>query len=180
MDTAKPKIEMLEKHVSETFRKKIYLLGTFKDGHNFWLEEPKWECGWYWGMGYVKTYTNRWGPPAMDIASHQHYKGLCFKKYEYYDHGKGCFQQGEYIHKLTDRPDVVACTLIEREQWILSDLMKMAYTLRETAEIYRRGNAYLTSHNLVPQCKRPDREKEINEIDLPAIFAQIEKLLTPA
>jgi hypothetical protein len=105
---------------------------------------------------------------------------LCFKKYEYYDHKKGCFQQGEYIHKLSDRPDVVACSLIEREQWILSDLMKMAYTLKKTAELYRRGDAYLTIHNLVPQLKRPDREKEINEIELPAIFAQIEKLLTPA
>jgi hypothetical protein len=119
-------------------------------------------------------------PPRSDIESHQHYDGLCFKKYEYYDHKKGCFQQGEYIHKLSDRPDVVACSLIEREQWILSDLMKMAYTLKKTAELYRRGDAYLTIHNLVPQLKRPDREKEINEIELPAIFAQIEKLLTPA
>ena len=58
--------------------------------------------------------------------------------------------------------------------------MKMAYTLKETAELYRHGNAHLTSHELVPQLKRPDREKEINEIELPAIFAQIEKLLTPA
>ena len=171
MNTAKPKIEMLEKRVSKAFGKKIYLLGTFEDGHNFWLEEPKWECGWYWGFGYVETYT---------IQSHQHYDGLCFKKYEYYDHKKGCFQQGEYIHKLSDRPDVVACSLIEREQWILSDLMKMAYTLNKTAELYRQGNAHLTSHELVPQLKRPDREKEINEIELPAIFAQIEKLLTPA
>ena len=168
---AKQSIEMLEKRVSKAFKKKVYLLGTFRDGRNFWLVEPKWECGWYWGFGYVETYT---------IESHQHYDGLCFKKYEYYDHKKGCFQQGEYIHKLSDRPDVVACSLIEREQWILSDLMKMSYTLKETAELYRRGNAYLTSHNLVPQCKRPDREKEINEIELPAIFAQIEKLLTPA
>ena len=169
MTTTKPKIEMLEKHVSEAFGKKIYLLGTFKDGHNFWLKEPTWDCGWYWGFGYVSTY-----------QSHQHYDGLCFNKYEYYDHKKGCFQQGEYIHKLSDRPDVVACSLIEREQWILSDLMKMAYTLKKTAELYRQGNAHLTSHELVPQLKRPDREKEINEIELPAIFAQIEKLLTPA
>ena len=180
MQTAKPKIEMLEKHVSEAFGKKIYLLGAFQDGHNFWLEEPKWDCGWYWGFGYVETYTNPWGPPARDIESHQHYDGLCFKKYEYYDHKKGCFQRGEYIHVLSDRPDVVACSLIEREQWFLSDLMKMAYTLRATAELYRRGNVYLTTHTLVPQLKRPDREKEINEIELPAIFAQIEKLLTPA
>ena len=169
MTTTKPKIEMLEKRVSKAFGKKIYLLGTFEDGPNFWLKEPTWDCGWYWGFGYVSTY-----------QSHQHYDGLCFKKYEYYDHKKGCFQQGEYIHKLSDRPDVVACSLIEREQWILSDLMKMAYTLKKTAELYRQGNAHLTSHELVPQLKRPDREKEINEIELPAIFAQIEKLLTPA
>ena len=171
MNTAKHKIKMLKKRVSEAFKKKVYLLGTFRDGRNFWLVEPKWECGWYWGFGYVETYT---------IESHQHYDGLCFKKYEYYDHKKGCFQQGEYIHKLSDRPDVVACSLIEREQWILSDLMKMAYTLKKTAELYRQGNAHLTNHELVPQLKRPDRKKEINEIELPAIFAQIEKLLTPA
>jgi len=41
MTTTKPKIEMLEKHVSKAFGKKVFLLGTFQDGHNFWLEEPK-------------------------------------------------------------------------------------------------------------------------------------------
>ncbi len=161
MNTTKPKIEMLKKHVSEAFGKKVYLLGTFQDGHNFWLEEPKWECGWYWGFGHVSTY-----------QSHQHYDGLCFKKYEYYDHKKGCFQQGDYIHKLSDRPDVVACSLIEREQWILSDLMNIAYTLNATAELYREMYEGIASGHVIAEAGNRSTRGEVEiETTLRALLA---------
>ena len=35
----------------------FYLLGRDEEGINYWLEEPSWDCGWYWGFGYVETYT---------------------------------------------------------------------------------------------------------------------------
>lgn len=169
---------MLKKEKRHAFKKDVYLLGKFKDGHTFWLESPSWD-GWYWGFGYVVTYVNPNGPPARDIESHTHYNGLVFCKHEYYDYEKKCFRQGNYKHILSDHPDIEDCVLTTHEQWILSDLMNMAYTLKKTAELYRHGNAYIANHTLIPTLNRPDREKEINEIELPLIFRQIEKLLTP-
>lgn len=169
----------IQKEKRHAFGKDIYLLGRFKDGHTFWLEEPSWDYGWYWGFGYVKTYTRKAGPPAKDIQSHQHYQGLCLSKSERWDYEKRCFVPGPYIYILSDHPDVDACALTKEEQWRLSDLMSMAYTLKKAAEVYHHGNAYLTTHNLTPELKQPDREKTINEVELPAIFAAVRKLLTP-
>jgi hypothetical protein len=63
MNTAKPKIEMLEKHVSKAFGKKVYLLGTFQDGHNFWLEEPKWELRMVLGLWVCRNVHKPMGTP---------------------------------------------------------------------------------------------------------------------
>lgn len=170
----------IQKTVKRAFGKEVYLLGRFKDGYTFWLEEPKWDCGWYWAFGYIETYTQKEGPPAKDIQRHQHYDSLLFKKHERYDFDKQAFVlDNNYMHILSDHPDVLLTVLTKEEQWKLSDLMKMAYTLKATAELYRRGNAYLTTHGMTPGLKRPEREKEINEIELPQIFAAMKTLLTP-
>jgi len=58
---------------SHAFRKDIYLLGVDTEGQNVWLEAPSWDCGWYWGFGYVERYTNNANPSkAKDITSHTH------------------------------------------------------------------------------------------------------------
>lgn len=63
----------MKKKISRAFNKNVYLLG--KDTHNtyYWLEEPRWDCGWYWGFGYIETYTYNKRPDlSRDISSHQH------------------------------------------------------------------------------------------------------------
>lgn len=171
----------ITKEVRQAFGKTVYKLGRFKDGYTFWLEEPEWECGWYWGLGYVRTYTRKEGPPAKDIQSHQHYKGLLFKTPEVYNAEKQCFQlsHGTYLHILSDDADVAECVLTKTEQWILSDLMQSAYTLKEMAEVYGRGYSYLTENALEPTIHQPETAKRINEVELPAIFKRIAELLTP-
>ncbi len=64
---------MLQKRISHAFGKDIFLLGVDANGENAWLEAPKWDCGWYWGFGYVERYTNNNNPEkAKDISSHTH------------------------------------------------------------------------------------------------------------
>ena len=179
MNTIQLEPSTLAKATSRAFGKDIYLLGTFKDGKKFWLEAPRWECGWYWGFGYIETYTNNDPKHAEDIDSHQHYNSLCFLKPEVYDYEKQAFVVKEYVHILSDHPDVAQCVLTKPEQWLLSDLMKTAYTLKQVAKLYRHGNSYLTSHEKTPLLKRPDREQEINEVELPAVFAAITELVKP-
>ena len=48
----------MKKQTTTAFKKKIYLLGADAEGTKYWLEAPSWDCDWYWGFGYVETYTN--------------------------------------------------------------------------------------------------------------------------
>lgn len=158
----------MEKRKSHAFGKDVYLLGRNKYGELLWLESPSWDCGWYWGFGYVEIYTNnRYPHLARDISSHSHFDGLVFCKNE---------KTGKYLYHINDAlPETV---LTDTEAWQLSDLMKRFYTLKESAAIFGRGTAHLTSitsHDSTNQ----DMAKYINEVELPAIFDAVIDLLTP-
>ena len=114
----------MEKKKSHAFGKDIYLLGKDKDGINYWLEEASWDCGWYWGFGYVETYTNNKYPHlSRDINSHQHFDGL-FLKGAIFDSFKSL---------------LVETPLSDNEIWKLLELMDTFYTLRESADLFKNG-----------------------------------------
>ncbi len=58
----------MQKQMDHAFNKDVYLLGKDSEGISYWLEAPSWDCGWYWGFGYVETYrSNRKPSTARDI-----------------------------------------------------------------------------------------------------------------
>ena len=64
----------IAKRSTTAFDKKIYLIGEDSDGIKHWLEEPSWDCDWYWGFGYIETYTNNNNPGrSKDIETHTHW-----------------------------------------------------------------------------------------------------------
>ena len=155
----------MKKRICEAFGKKIYLLGKDKDDVNYWLEAPSWDCGWYWGFGYVETYTNNNHPnKAKDIESHQHFDGLFFNKNKNgYDAYKDFFAE---------------ITVSDKELWQLLELMKTFYCLRETAEVLGRGGSHYTTNPVSEIIKNTDEVERINNVVLPAIFEKIDELLT--
>ena len=56
--------------------------------------------------------------------------------------------------------------------------MKTFYILKETAEVLGRGGAHYTSNPCKDIIVNNEEVKRINEVVLPSIFAEIEKLLT--
>jgi hypothetical protein len=63
----------MEKQKDHAFGKDVYLLGTDENGIRYWLEAASWDCGWYWGFGYIETYKNNQTPSkAQDFDSHEH------------------------------------------------------------------------------------------------------------
>lgn len=156
------------KRQSRAFNKDLYLVGETKDGEFVWLESPSWDCNWYWGFGYMETFTNNLHPErARGISSHQHFEGFVGFKNE----------KGDYVHHINESPMLKSTVLSDKESWELSDLMKQFYTLKDTAAIYHTGNAHLTSGGI--DNKNPAGEKEINEVIMPKIFARIIEILTP-
>ena len=159
-------MEKIKKKQSEAFGKRIYLLGKNKYGEYLWLEEGKWDCDWYWGFGYVKSYTNNRNPSrARDITCHTHIDSLIFKKVE-----------NNYLGHLNEQSNLEETTLTETESWEFSDLMQSFYTLKKTAALYHQGNSHLTSsHHL--SLKNQDAYNRINKIEIPQIMKQIYQIL---
>ena len=144
--------------------KNIYLLGKGTDGLNYWLEAPSWDCGWYWGFGYVETYTNNAQPEnARDIRSHQHFDGLFLKK---------------DLHK--SFKDFFKYTpLTDGEIWKLLELMQEYYTLRKTADLFSIGGSHITESPTRAVLKNAEMAEKINKEYIPAITAEVLKILSP-
>jgi len=157
----------LAKRKSSAFGKDVYLLGKNEYGELLWLEAPKWDCGWYWGFGYVEVFTNQKYPDrARDISSHAHFDGLV-----------GFPVEGKYIHHLNESPKMQETVLTDAESWRLSDLMKQFYTLKDAAAVLGCGGANLANPCIAP-C--PDLAKAINEEYLPQVFVKVLEILAPA
>lgn len=169
----------LNKRKSHAFGKNIYLVGQEPDGTLVWLEAPSWDCGWYWGFGYMETYTNNLHPErAKDITSHSHWEGFLGRQ-EKYDFTKGCWVlDNEYRHHIKESLKLSDCVLTEDESWEISDLMKRFYTLRETAEILHSGTGHLTSRG-EHKTKNDEMLKWLNEVEIPTIMSAVIKILSP-
>lgn len=167
-------MQTIKKRIETAFGKKIYLLGIDQDGKNVWLEEPRWDCDWYWGFGYIEQYTNNKNPQlAKYITNHTHWNSSIVGRIN-----QGGADDGQHIHHINESPNFQATTLTDEESWLLSELMKSFYILKETAEFYHRGSAGITT-NPIKVFKQPNLEDTINKKYLPLIFGEIDDLLTP-
>ena len=165
--TKQNKPTLIPKRKSHAFGKDVYLLGRDRHGDFLWLEAASWDCDWYWGFGYVETYAT---PPidpekSRDITSHSHYNGLTGKK------------KGKYTYHLNEV--LQETVLTDDEAWKLADLMKSFYTLREAAEVFKRGGSNLSEAGNIEVVQDDYMRKRINEDMLPAIFEEVYKILQP-
>jgi hypothetical protein len=157
----------MEKIKSRAFGKDCFLLGKDQNGDAIWLEAAKWECGWYWGFGYIETYTRQLDPAnSKDISSHTHWDSILGKQ-----------NDGSYAHHINEI--LQESVLTESESWELSDLMKSFYTLRDAASVVRRGGSQLTANGNRDAIKSETMLTEINDVMLPSLFQEIYKILDP-
>lgn len=157
----------MKKQVALRNGKKLYLLGKDQNDDKIWLEAPSWDCGWYWGLGYVESYQQNWSPEkARDIMSHDHFDSLFLNNPE---------QNGHEAFKKFFKDT----TLNDDEIWQIIDYMTTCYTLRKTAEILGRGYSHYTEKAKLQELVDKAEVKKINEEMLPTLFFKIDKILTP-
>lgn len=140
------------------------LLGQ-NDGQNIYLSPPSWDCGWYWGFGYIGNNN-----------CHYHLEGL--KKIDTYD-----FEAKKFNTKIVD----LHTGLIEHfgdtlkiktsDLWSFVELVETAYHLRETAEILGRGGSHYTTNPCKDLIINKEETERINNVVLPQIFEEIYKIL---
>lgn len=155
---------LIAKQKSHAFGKDVFLLGTI-DGKYQWLEAPKWDCGWYWGFGYVEEYTSHKSPSkSKDIICHTHIDSLLKNKnLPFYELDK-VFEQ---------------TTFNEKEKWKLAELFKQFYLLREMADFTHHER--LSSHITISPVDHGDLKEwneKINKEMIPKITDKILDILT--
>lgn len=171
-----------KKQKSHAFGKDVYLLGKDKDGIKYWLEAPKWDCGWYWGFGYIETYQQNWSPEkARDINSHSHFSGFVGQQEKYYS-VKGCFVKADFIHNIYDNSLFKSLTFTQTDGWKLSELFKQFYLLRDMADFCHKKPSPGCNLTTVAEVNHGDMTElydKINKVMIPAITTEILRILTP-
>lgn len=138
-------------HNITTWTKK-YLMGKV-DGENIYLSPPSWDCGWYWGFGYLGNKN-----------CHYHLSGL----------GK---DKNQNMYNAIKTHFGNSLTISESKLWEFCELVQTAYTLKKTAEVLGRGASHYTTNPCAELIKNPAETKRINEVLLPALFDAISKIM---
>lgn len=126
----------------------------------YYLTGFAWDCNWYWGGGYIDN-NNR----------HTHFNSIFFDR---------CNDSHFFSEEYKD------CELLipEKEMYILLDLYRAFYTLRELAEIYKHDKYTICTENFLKRIgiKIKDDESsfkinsEIEAKVIPAIVKLVEIL----
>lgn len=137
-----------------------------RDGENIYLSPPKWDCGWYWGFGYLGNKN-----------CHYHVDGL--KKVETWNEDKKVLTHMFLNLYEGFRYHFGDSFIVKRDKdiWTLAELFETFYKLKETAEILGRGGAHMSANPCKDVIINADETKRINEVVLPAIFEEIYKIL---
>ena len=155
----------MEKKVITWHGKKYYLIGKNPYGKNCYLKEASWDCDWYWGFGYIETFTNNAHPEkAKDIASHTHFSEVFSNPYmNGYKNKKKLF---------------VEYTVSDKELWKLVELMNTFYTLENYSNMLHRGGTNYSENSIKDIIKNDDEYERINKVVLPKLFEEIYQLLS--
>ena len=142
--------------------KKVYFLGLNANGDKMWLETPSWDCGWYWSIGYVKSYQQNWMPSkARDIASHNHFDCLFPVWKDFVE----CFENTPFT---------------KDERWKIYEYMEELYTFRHYADMMNYGGVGVTEGSNALKKEEDDNVKEYNRINnilIPNVWKELEAIL---
>lgn len=148
----------------EKYPAKVYL--GKHEGEKIYLSAPSWDCGWYWGFGYLGNKNCHYH--VNGLTKHEEYKNGHFE-YEFtnlFDGFKKHFGESLVIDN-------------DKDLWSLCELFATFYSLKEAAEVLGRGGANYTSNPCKSIIQNKEEVKRINEVVLPAIFDEIYKILLP-
>jgi hypothetical protein len=97
------------------------------------LSRHSWNCGWYWGFGYI-------GNKHL----HTHFDSV-------------------FLNDCPEYEDIFEDAVFTSDEWwIIRDLFMQAYALRKAAEVYRYGGHQTTFKGLTDCIKSEELENKIN------------------
>ena len=136
---------------------KEWLLGKTERGERVCLEGFSWDCGWYWGGGYIHIYNRG----AKEWRTHTHFD-------TYFGEGHDLFTgiNARIKHHV----------LTTDQRWRLCDLMVQFYAFRRASECYHYGGGY-TSKDRTEDEIQPAMSAVLNTHIETVIIREIRSLL---
>jgi hypothetical protein len=108
------------------------LLGRLKDGELVFLTKHRWDCNWYWSMGYVGN-----------SSSHYHFSSF--------------LQDNKYASEL-----FMETKITDADWWIIRDFFKQAYALKAAAEVYQYGGHQSSITGITDVIKNKEKAAILN------------------
>lgn len=135
----------------ETLSNYTKILLGYNNNEPIYLSPPSWDCGWYWGFGYLGNNNCHYHIDEMnkDINLHD----------AFIEH---------FGNTLKVKPSDI---------WTLAELFETFYKLKTVTEILGSGSANLTSNPCKDLIINKDEVTRINNIVLPQVFEEIYKIL---
>lgn len=130
-----------------------YYIGDV-NGEKIYLRPPSWDCGWYWGFGYLGN-TN----------CHYHVDGL--------KRTHGCNLFDAFRREFGD-----TFKITDSDLWQLCELFELFYHFKAQAELYHRGGMGLTTiPSLTDEFKDESKWEHVVGTIMPRIFHEIYTVL---
>lgn len=157
----------MNKHIIEWHGHKYYFIGVNEYGRKAYYQESTFDCDWYWGIGYIETFTNNKNPElSRDIECHTHWDYLFDEKAKeriyHTDAFKAIFPENPFTDK---------------EQWKILELMKALYTARKYSDMLHRGGSCIAENPCKDLIKNNKEYTRINEKVIPALLEKLYSIL---
>lgn len=120
------------------------------EGVFYSLELPKWDCGWYWGFGYIGN-----------SRLHTHFDIE--------------FLENNGIDKFLASES----GLTVHERYLILDLFSSFYKFKEIAQIYYLGNSHISAKPAL-NLKDEVQYENINRVIIPKIMDEIINIISPS
>lgn len=133
-------------------------MGMTEDGDRIYLRRPSWDCGWYWGFGYLGNDNCHYHLSGL-TSEHKNNLWNALRKEFPIDTGAGA--------------GAVAQMWRRKTLWEFCEVVKTVYTLREAAEVLGRGGAHYTENPCKELIQNPDEVKRLNEVVIPRLIDEM-------
>lgn len=120
-----------------TGKDKIFF-GKDVDGQNIYLTKPSWDCGWYWGFGYLGN-----------SKCHYHLSG--------YKNGRNINMHDALLQDYELNP------VIKDNLWQFCEQVLTIYALKEMAKVLGRGGSHMITNKHKDFIQDKDYADKINE-----------------
>lgn len=157
----------MNKHIIEWHGKKYYFIGINKHGRKMYYVKSTFDCGWYWGIGYIVEFTNnRYPEMSKDYQTWTHWDSLFDEKAKqklyFVDAFKAIFPDNPFTNN---------------EQWQLLEIMQSLYTSRKYSDMLHSGGSHITSNLCKDVIEDNEEYTRINEKVIPALLEKLYSIL---